>query len=319
LRGDKPREEIPQEPGSPTFAHAVDLIKYIRQSYGDYFDIGVAGYPEGHPEAPDITADINYLKAKVNAGATFIITQMFYDIDCFLDWVVQCRKVGIEVPIIPGIMPITSWSRLQRQTRLMQTRIPLDWLEAFEPIKDDDAAVRDLGNKFVTELCRRILESGILQLHFYTMNLEKGTFMILDELEINSKNPLPWRQVPTLTPIPRSDKYSALHTAVKKKTSVQYSGRTATRVTSPAPKNGTNSPTAAGATHALPPTANSTSTASASNALTLKSMNGGAFPPPSKKSVPSLPNMSAAISNISPGATHPSALKSIPFAIASSA
>ena len=181
------------------FSHAVDLIKYIRQCYGDYFDIGVAGYPEGHPEALDIATDIQYLKQKIDTGATFVITQMFYDVDNFLDWVTQCRAVGIHVPIIPGIMPITSWTTLLRRTRLMHTCIPPYFLQCLEPIKDDDAAVREVGTKLVADLCRKILESGILQLHFYTMNLERPTFMILEKLEIttamNLKNPLPWRQV----------------------------------------------------------------------------------------------------------------------------
>jgi methylenetetrahydrofolate reductase (NADPH) len=199
LRGDKPREETPQTAGGPLFSHAVDLIKYIQQCYGDYFDIGVAGYPEGHPESPDIVTDIQYLKQKIDAGATFVITQMFYDVHNFLDWVTQCRAAGIHVPIIPGIMPITNWTTLLRRTRLMQTRIPPHFLRILEPIKDDDAAVRDVGTKLVADLCRKILESGILQLHFYTMNLEKATFMILEKLEMttamNLKNPLPWRQV----------------------------------------------------------------------------------------------------------------------------
>jgi len=185
--------------GDPIFAHASDLIKYIRQEYGDYFDIGVAGYPEGHPEAPNIETDILYLKQKIELGATFIITQMFYDVDNFLQWVGQCRAIGITVPIIPGIMPITSWTTLLRRTRLMQTRIPPRILNLLEPIKDDDAAVREVGTNLMVDLCRTILEHGILQLHFYTMNLEKPTFMILEKLEIttamNLKNPLPWRQV----------------------------------------------------------------------------------------------------------------------------
>jgi methylenetetrahydrofolate reductase (NADPH) len=128
-----------------------------------------------------------------------VITQMFYDVDNFLDWVGNCRKAGIQVPIIPGIMPITSWTTLLRRTRLMQTRIPPRFLSLLEPIKDDDAAVRELGTNLVADLCRKILESGILQLHFYTMNLEKATFMILEKMEMttamNLKNPLPWRQV----------------------------------------------------------------------------------------------------------------------------
>ena len=162
----------------------------------------MAGYPEGHPEAPDIDTDIIYLKEKLDAGATFVITQMFYDVDNFLEWVAKCRKAGIDVPIIPGIMPITSWSTLLRRTRLMQTRIPPYFLRALEPIKDDDAAVREIGTNLVANLCRKVLENGVLQLHFYTMNLEKATFMILENLDItmskNLKNPLPWRQVISL-------------------------------------------------------------------------------------------------------------------------
>lgn len=257
LRGDKPREEALPNVGDPMFSHATDLIKYIRQHYGDYFDIGVAGYPEGHPEAPNIETDIFYLKKKIEAGATFVITQMFYDVDNFLQWVTQCRAFGINVPIIPGIMPITSWTTLLRRTRLMQTRIPPHFLSLLEPIKDDDAAVREVGTGLIADLCRKILENGILQLHFYTMNLEKATFMILEKMEIttgmNLKNPLPWRQVIALEIITNR---SVLHMAVKKKVYVQYSGRIGIRAMLRARKTGTNFPTADGVMQDLQPTAN---------------------------------------------------------------
>jgi len=239
------------------FSHAIDLIRYIRQQYGDYFDIGVAGYPECHPEAPNIETDILYLKQKIEAGATFVITQMFYDVDNFLQWVAQCRATGINVPIIPGIMPITSWTTLLRRTRLMHTRIPPHFLSLLEPIKDDDAAVREVGTNLIADLCRKILESGILQLHFYTMNLEKPTFMILEKLEIttgmNLKNPLPWRQAITFEIITNG---SVLHMVVKKKAFVLYSGRIGIRATLPALKTGTNFPTADGVMQDLQPTAN---------------------------------------------------------------
>jgi len=246
---------------------------------------------------------------------------MFYDVDGFLDWVAECRKVGIDVPIIPGIMPITSWTTLLRRTRLMQTRIPPRWLEMLEPIKDDDAAVRELGTKLVTGLCRTLLENGILQLHFYTMNLEKATFMILDELEIttamNLKNPLPWRRVHP-PPVAQLTVNSALPTAAKRKTFARYSGRIATRVISPVPKNGTNFPTAAGAIPDPLPMANSTSTALASNAPPQKPTNGGVSLPPSEKSALSSSNMSAVTSSTCRGVIPPSALKLIPSAPTSS-
>jgi methylenetetrahydrofolate reductase (NADPH) len=143
--------------------------------------------------------DIAYLKEKIDAGATFVITQMFYDVDNFVDWVKKCRAAGIHVPIIPGIMPITNFDRTIKQIRMMQTRLPLDVLKELESVKDDDAAVREIGVRFIVDMCRKILENGVLQLHFYTMNLEKATFMILEKLEMPAsmtlKNPLPWRQV----------------------------------------------------------------------------------------------------------------------------
>jgi len=246
---------------------------------------------------------------------------MFYDVDGFLDWVAECRKVGIDVPIIPGIMPITSWTTLLRRTRLMHTQIPPYWLEMLEPIKDDDAAVRDLGTKLVAGLCRRLLENGILQLHFYTMNLEKATFMILDELAIttamNLKNPLPWRQVHP-RPVAQLMVNSAWPTAAKKKTFARYSGRIATRVILPVPKNGTNFLTVAGATPAPPPMANLTSTASASHAPPPKRTSGGVSLAPSEKSAPSSSNTLTVASSTCRGVTPPSVLKSIPSVHASS-
>lgn len=219
----------------------------------------MAGYPEGHPEAPDIETDIKYLKQKVDAGATFIITQMFYDVDGFLGWVAKCRKAGVNVPIVPGIMPITSWTTLLRRTRMMQTRIPPHFLHVLEPIKDDDAAVREVGTQLMADLCRKILENGILQLHFYTMNLEKATFMILEKMEIttamNLKNPLPWRQV--FNPTYRID-ISVWLTGEKKKMCGRFFGKIETRVMLFALKIGTSSPTDGGAIRVHQPTENLT-------------------------------------------------------------
>jgi len=297
------------------FSHAVDLIKYIREQYGDYFDIGVAGYPEGHPEAPDLETDVLYLKQKIDAGATFVITQMFYDVDNFLEWVALCRALGVRVPIIPGIMPITSWTTLLRRTRLMQTRIPPNFLRVLEPIKDDDAAVREIGTKLVAGLCRKILESGILQLHFYTMNLEKATFMILEKLEIttamNLKNPLPWRQVNQSSPS-QVDR-SVSHMEGRKRMFVQYFGRIATRATSHGLKSGTNSPTADGETHGLLRTGNSTCTVLGSNAPPTRLENGGDFPLRLQMYVISLQITSSEKSSISLGVTARSVLKSPRF------
>ncbi|ANB15677.1 methylenetetrahydrofolate reductase (NAD(P)H) MET13 [Sugiyamaella lignohabitans] len=207
LRGDPPHgSESTSANGNelvPEFRYAKDLIKYIRAKYGDYFDIGVAGYPEGHPEESDIDVLIGYLKEKVDAGATFIITQMFYDVDNFLSWVEKCRNAGITVPIIPGIMPISTYASFMRRATWCEINIPKNFLDQLEPISGDDNLVREKGTELVADMCEKMVAAGIQHLHFYTMNLEKATVMVLDKLGIlpeyipeeDKKNPpLPWRQ-----------------------------------------------------------------------------------------------------------------------------
>ncbi|BFZ62037.1 methylenetetrahydrofolate reductase (NAD(P)H) met13 [Saitoella coloradoensis] len=195
LRGDPPRDEEKWEQTDGGFRYSKDLVKHIKDKYDDYFDIAVAGYPEGHPDdEEDEDANIRYLKEKVDAGATFVITQMFYDVDNFLDWVKRCRKAGIDVPLIPGIMPIQSWDAFLRRAKWSGVKIPQHFLDALEPVKDDDAEVRLRGTKLMVEVCKKILDAGIYQLHFYTMNLEKATKMILEGLECEaSPGNLPWK------------------------------------------------------------------------------------------------------------------------------
>ncbi|ODV88732.1 hypothetical protein CANCADRAFT_128000 [Tortispora caseinolytica NRRL Y-17796] len=197
LRGDKPDENDMQD-GEDHFTYAVDLVRHIRSRFGDHFDIGVAGYPEGHDEQDDSSLLMQHLKDKVDAGASFIITQMFYDVDRFLTWVQECRDAGITVPIIPGIMPISTYAAFIRRASWCKVVVPDYFMQAIEPHKDDDAKVRDIGADLVADMCRKILAAGITHLHFYTMNLEKATCMILDRLgvtpEVDAVNPLPWRQ-----------------------------------------------------------------------------------------------------------------------------
>ncbi|KAI9678326.1 MAG: hypothetical protein M1817_006272 [Caeruleum heppii] len=200
LRGDPPREQEKWEATEGGFRYAKDLVKYIREKYGDHFDIGVAGYPEGCDDQRDQDLLIEHLKEKIDAGGTFVVTQMFYDADIFLDWVNKCRARGINVPIIPGIMPIQTHAAFLRRAAWSQCHVPPSWTEALEPVKNDDAAVREVGKGLVAGLCRRIIDAGILHLHFYTMNLAQATRMVLDELELTPsrdspiKQPLPWRQ-----------------------------------------------------------------------------------------------------------------------------
>ncbi|MCJ1464511.1 hypothetical protein MMC07_003124 [Pseudocyphellaria aurata] len=200
LRGDPPRDKEKWQAVEGGFQYAKDLVKHIKKKFGDHFDIGVAGYPEGCDDQRDQEILMKHLKEKVDAGGTFIVTQMFYDVDNFLSWVNRCRAHGITVPIIPGIMPIQTHAAFLRRAKWSNCHVPKKWLDALEPIKNDDAAVREVGKGLVAEMCRQILSAGILQLHFYTMNLAQSTRMVLDELGLTSKNgtptakALPWRQ-----------------------------------------------------------------------------------------------------------------------------
>lgn len=200
LRGDPPRTLPGEKKPRSEFRYAKDLIRHIREKYGDYFDIGVAGYPEGHPEESDSDLLITYLKEKVDAGATFVVTQMVYDVDYFIDWVQRCRDAGINVPIIPGIMPISGWASFLRRAKWCQVKVPQKFLDELEPYSNDDAAIREQGSQLVADMCVKMIAAGIKHLHFYTMNLEKATLMVLEKmnvlnvLEERQHSPLPWRQ-----------------------------------------------------------------------------------------------------------------------------
>lgn len=201
LRGDPPRDKEKWEATSHEFRYAIDLVRYIRKHYGDHFDIGVAGYPEGCEDDTEPEILMDHLKQKVDAGSTFIVTQMFYDVEIFLSWVDKCRKKGITVPIIPGIMPISTYAAFERRVNWTKCHVPDEWYEALKPVKNDDAAVRDVGKDLVVEMCRKMLNAGILHLHFYTMNLAQATQRILEDLRLTPEGsgtplekPLPWRQ-----------------------------------------------------------------------------------------------------------------------------
>lgn len=200
LRGDPPREKEKWEATEGGFQYAKDLVKHIRDTYGNHFDIGVAGYPEGCDDQTDLELLMDHLKEKVDAGATFIVTQMFYDVDNFVDWVSKVRAKGIKIPIIPGIMPISTYASFLRRCNHMGCKIPPKFTAALEEVKNDDAAVREIGKGLVADMCRKILTAGIRHLHFYTMNLQQATRMVLEELSLTPsmdrplKQALPWRQ-----------------------------------------------------------------------------------------------------------------------------
>jgi methylenetetrahydrofolate reductase (NADPH) len=166
LRGDLPSGEV----SVGDFAHANQLVAFIREQTGDTFEIEVAAYPETHPEARSASQDLMHFKTKVDAGANAAITQYFYNTDAYFQFVERCESLGIQIPIVPGIMPIYNYTQLARFSNVCGAEIPR-WLSLrLQDYGDDVASLRALGVDVVTNLCEKLLAGGAPGLHFYTMN-----------------------------------------------------------------------------------------------------------------------------------------------------
>lgn len=222
LRGDEPRESeyavdggsskgesengtVQQHGENRRFKHAVDLIRYIREQHGDYFCIGAAAYPEGHPtpspahpggfyQSPE--HDLPHLVEKVKAGADFLLTQLFYDVDKYLAFekLLRSHESGVfgKIPVIPGLMPAQGWQSFSRTIKLARVGIPLDFQKKFQTLKGDDEGVKDAGVKVVTDIVNTIKERNNQEkdrklaqgFHFYTLNLEKAVAQILEGTDL---------------------------------------------------------------------------------------------------------------------------------------
>jgi methylenetetrahydrofolate reductase (NADPH) len=198
LRGDPAKGSISWEPYPGGCDNAIDLVKLIRKEHGDYFCIGVAGFPEGHPYSTgDSERDMHHLKSKIEAGADFILSQFFYDSSVFLQFRERCLSEGITCPIIPGMMPLQSYSSFYRMTKFCKTKVPDQIWTDLEPIRDDDEQVKAYGVKLCTDMCNSLREHGIKGFHFYTLNLEQSVTMVLNNLGVQESLPLrrtfPWR------------------------------------------------------------------------------------------------------------------------------
>jgi methylenetetrahydrofolate reductase (NADPH) len=178
LRGDLPSGMA--DPGE--FRHANELVEFIRQETGDWFSVGVAAYPEIHPQAKSPRDDLLNFKRKVEAGANSAITQFFFNADAYEHFVAEARAVGIVVPIIPGIMPIASFSKLARFADGCGAEIPRWMRKKFESFGDDTDSIRAFGLDVVTALCNRLLKAGAPGLHFYTLNQAGLTTEIVKRL-----------------------------------------------------------------------------------------------------------------------------------------
>lgn len=192
LRGDPPLDATVPEGG---FTHAADLVRHIRRfsdRHGLDISIGVAGFPEGHPETPDTLIAMDHLAAKVDAGADWICTQLFFDNHAFHDWRDRCGISGIRVPIIAGIMPIASRSGIRRMAKLAAGAVfPASLLRAISRAEEnDDEAVAQIGMHWATEQCRDLLDHAVDGLHFYTLNKSDATLQIHRALGVHSSRRL---------------------------------------------------------------------------------------------------------------------------------
>lgn len=221
LRGDEPRgeyrdklEEQKRASGEeePEFVWAIDLVRYVRRKYGDYFCLGVAAYPEGHadgshPKDQSLEHDLPYLVEKVQAGADFIMTQLFYDTDAYDSFEKRLREhesgAFKTIPIIPGLMPIQSYQILKRTTKLSNAKLPKDIEQRLDAVKNDDDMVKKVGVEVISEIVERIKTikertKGPKGFHFYTLNLEKSVAFILQKTHL----------LPEITPSPSSSAIS---------------------------------------------------------------------------------------------------------------
>lgn len=187
LRGDPPKGETEFVAPKDGFEFASDLTSFVSERWP--VCIGTAAYPEGHQEAPDRYSDLLNLKRKVDAGASFGITQMFFDNDTYFDFVAQARRLGIEVPIIPGIMPITNAQQIERITQLSGAAIPERLRRELVLRRDDPDAALQFGVAFAALQCADLLRRGAPGIHFYTLNKSPATRAILAALRVSQ----PWR------------------------------------------------------------------------------------------------------------------------------
>lgn len=186
LRGDRPQGDAERAPIPDGFQYATELVRHIRRHprYGGYFSLAVAGYPEGHIECRDKAKDLEHLKEKVDQGADVVITQLFFNNRDYFDFVERAQRVGIRLPIVPGIMPVTNGAQIQKFSQMCGATIPPEMLAAIVQFADDTQSVEAYGTDYATRQCRELLENGVPGIHFYTLNKSRATRQIYTHLGI---------------------------------------------------------------------------------------------------------------------------------------
>ena len=189
LRGDPPKNKDNCSCPDDGFRHAVDLVRFIKDNFPGIC-VGVAGFPEGHPEMPNRLKEIDYLKAKIDAGADYIVTQLFFDNRDFYDFCERCVLAGITVPVVAGIMPITTRDGMTRMAELAAgARIPARLLKAVARAQDDDY-VEKVGVHWATEQVRDLIDNDVNGVHFYTLNSSNATLKMYESLGVTSSSQL---------------------------------------------------------------------------------------------------------------------------------
>jgi len=181
LRGDPPRGETRFVRPADGFGYASELVSFIRSRFD--FCLGGACYPEGHVECPDKEADLGHLLHKVQAGVNFLITQLFFDPEDYFRFLGRARAMGVTLPIVPGIMPITNVSQIERFASMCGASLPAALRQRLEPIRDDEQAVVAAGVEWATNQCRTLLAGGAPGIHFYTLNRSHATRMVHKNLQ----------------------------------------------------------------------------------------------------------------------------------------
>lgn len=183
LRGDPPRNEPNYDRSKDDFKFAADLVKFIKNHHHP-IEIGVAGFPEGHPATQNRLKEMEYFKAKVDEGADYICTQLFFDNHDFLDYRDRCTLEGIDLPIVAGIMPITTISGMKRMAELAEgSRFPATLLKALNTAGNDAKAIRQAGVQYAINQCQELIDEGVSGLHLYTLNKSNATLTIANSLE----------------------------------------------------------------------------------------------------------------------------------------
>jgi methylenetetrahydrofolate reductase (NADPH) len=180
LRGDPPRNVPDFDASKGEFRFARDLVEFVR-GYG-FFSVAVAVYPEGHFESPNIEQDMEYTKMKIDAGADFGITQMFFDNRYYYDFMNRAVKIGIDIPIFPGIMPITDCRKIEEFANFCNATMPKEIRKEMEPFFDQPEEMRKIGIEYAIRQCEDLVKNGVRYLHFYTMNRSDAASAIIDAL-----------------------------------------------------------------------------------------------------------------------------------------